>query len=150
MEICANLGLPFPMVPCLCQSNVYIKRKLCVWRIQKCIPLIGAKTSLTCVGLQTTLSQVTQYMVENRNFRISESTFFHGTVFAPKQCLHQNEATSMESPKMYCYSQCKTSLTCGGLQTTPSQVSQYRAENGNLRKSGSTFSYGTVFAPKQC
>ena len=25
----------------------------------------------------------------------------------------------------------------------------YRAENGNLRKSGSNFRYGTVFAPKQ-
>ena len=30
-----------------------------------------------------------------------------------------------------------------------SHVSQYRAENGNLRNSGSTFRHGTVFAPKQ-
>ena len=70
-------------------------------------------------------------------------------MFAPKQCLHQNEAMGMESPKMYSSSWCKN-LTCAGLQTTPSQVSQYKAENGNLRKSRSTFSHGTVFAPKQC
>ena len=56
----------------------------------------------------------------------------------------------MESPKMYSSHRCaKTSLTCAGLQPTPSQVSQNRANNGNLRKSGSTFSQGTVIAPKQ-
>ena len=50
---------------------------------------------------------------------------------------------------MYSASRCKN-LTCAELYTTPSQVSRYRAENGNLQKSGSTFSQGTVFAPKQC
>ena len=59
-EICGNPGLPFTMVPCFHQSNVYIKRKLQVWRVQKYIPLVGAKTSLTCVGLQTTPSQAGQ------------------------------------------------------------------------------------------
>ena len=43
----------------------------------------------------------------------------------------------------------KTSLTCEGLQTTPSKVSHYKAENRNLQNSGSTFSHGNVFAPKQ-
>ena len=33
---------------------------------------------------------------------------------------------------------------------TPSHVSQQRAENGNLQKSGFTFCHGTVFAPRQC
>ena len=112
------------MVPCLHQSNVYIKRKLRVWRVQKCILTVGAKTSLTCGGLQTTPSQVSQYRAENGNLRKSGSTFSYGTVFAPKQCLYQKKAT-------------------------PSHVSQYRAENGNLKKSGSTFRQGTVFAPKQ-
>ena len=32
------------MVPCLHQGNIYTKRKLRVWRDQKCIPLIGVKT----------------------------------------------------------------------------------------------------------
>ena len=107
-EICGNLGLPFAMVLCLHQSNVYIKRKLRVWRVQKCIALVGAKPSLTCAELQTTLSNVSQYRAKNRNLQKSGSTFCHGTVFAPKQCLYQKEATSMESPKMYFSHRCKT------------------------------------------
>ena len=139
------------------QCNAYIKRKVRVWRVQKYIPLIGAKTSLTCAGLKTTPSHVSQYRVENGNLRKSGSTFCHGTVFAPKQCLYEKEAKGMESPKMYSYcrcknlnSWCKNSIPAAGLQTTLSQVSQYRAEHGNLRKSGSTFGHSTVFAPKQC
>ena len=137
------------MVPCLHQSNVYIKRKLWVSRLQKCIPLIGAKISLTCAGLQTTPSHVSQYRAKNGNLWKSGSTFCHGTVLAPKQCLYQKEATGMESPKMYSYRRYKN-LTCAGQQTNLSHVSQYRSENGNLRKSGSTFCHGTMFAPKQC
>ena len=107
MKICRNPGLLLAMVPCLHQSNVYIKRKLRVWRVQKCIPLVGAKTSLTSAGLQTTLSQVGQYMFQNGNLRKSGSTICHGTVYAPKQCLYQKEATGMDSPKMYFSSRCK-------------------------------------------
>ena len=113
-EICGNPGLPFPMVLCLYQSNVYITRNLRIWRVQKRIPLLGAKPSLTYVGLQTTLSQVSQYRAENGNFRKSGSTFCHGTMFAPKQCLFQKEATGMESPKMYSSRQCKNlTYQCG-------------------------------------
>ena len=32
------------MVPCLHQVNIYTKRKLRVWRDQKCIPLVGEIT----------------------------------------------------------------------------------------------------------
>ena len=94
------------MVPSLHQSNVYIKRKLQVWRVQKCIPLTGAKTALTCAGLQTILSQVSQYSVKNGNLRKSGSTFCHGTLLPPKQCLYQKEATGLESPKMHSSSRC--------------------------------------------
>ena len=121
------------MVPCLHQSNVYIKRKLRVWRIQNCIPLVGAKTSPTCAGLQTTPSQVIQYWAVNGNLRKSGSTFSHGTVFTPKQCLYQKEATGIENQKMFSTNWCKN-LTYAGLQTTPSQVIHYRAKNGNLWK----------------
>ena len=109
-----NPGLPLAMVPCLHQSNVYIKRKLRVWRVQKCIPLIGTKTSFTCVGLQTSLSQVSQYKAKNVNLRKSGCIFFHGTGFAPMQCLYQKEGTGMESPKMYSSCQCKNlNSRCG-------------------------------------
>ena len=99
-EICGIPGLPFPMVPCLHQNNVCIKRKLRVWRVQKCISLVGAKTSLTCARLQMIPSQVSQYRAENGNLRKSESTVCHGAMFAPKQCLYKKEAKGIESPKM--------------------------------------------------
>ena len=102
------------MIPCFHQSIAYVKRKLQVWRVQKCILLVGAKTALACAGLQTTPSDVSQYRAENGNLKKSGSTFRHGTVFAPKQCLYQKEATGMESPKMHLSSRCRnrTSL-CG-------------------------------------
>ena len=113
-KIYGNPGLPFAMVPYLNQSNVYIKRKLQVWRVHKCIPLVSAKTALTCAGLQTTPFHISKYRAENGNLRKSESTFGHSTVFAPKQCLYQKETTGMESPKMTSSSRCKNrTYLCG-------------------------------------
>ena len=136
MEICGILGLPVAMLPWWVKSNDCNKRKLRVWRVEKCISLVGAKTSLTCGGLQTTPSQVIQYRAENGNLRKTGSNFCHSTVFTPKQCLYQKKATGMDSPKVY--STCrfwKTSLACAGLQTTPSHVIQYRAENRKVAES---------------
>ena len=155
------------MVPCLHQSNVYIKKKLRVWRVQKCIPLVGAKISIPGAGLQTTLSQVSQYRAELGNLRKSRSTFGHSTEFAPKQCFYVKrnlwvwtvkKCIPLVSAKtsFTCPAICiplvgtKTSIPSVGLQTTLSEVSQYKAENINLRKSVSTFSHGTVFASKKC
>ena len=101
MESCVNSGLPIAMVPCLHQSNVYIKRRLRVWRAQKWIPLVGAETAPTCTGLQTTPVHGGQYTTENGNLRKFRSTYRYGTVFAPKQCLYQKEAKGMESPKIF-------------------------------------------------
>ena len=75
--------------------------KLGAWRALKCIALVDGKITLTCAGLQTTPSHVSQYRAENGNLRKSGSTFRHATVFGPKQCLYQNETTGMESPKMH-------------------------------------------------
>ena len=102
------------MVPCLHQRNVQMKRKLQIWRVQKCIPLVGAQTALTCAGLQTNLSHVSQYRAENGNLRKSGFTFRHGAVFTPNQCLYQKEATGMGRTKMDSSSQCKTcTYQCG-------------------------------------
>ena len=95
-------------------------------------------------------SHVSQYRAENGNLRKSGSTFRHGTMFAPKQCLYQKEATGIESPKMHSSSRCKNCTYRCGTETTLSHVSQYRADNRNFRKSESTFRHDTVFAPKQC
>ena len=89
------------MVQCLHQKNVYIKRKLVLWRAQKCIPLVGAKGALTCAGPQSTLSHVRRCRSEKGNLWKFGSTFRHAAVFAPKQCLDQEEARAMESPKIY-------------------------------------------------
>ena len=139
------------MVSCLHQCNAHIKRKLQVWRIQKFIPLVGAKTALTYAKLQTTPSPVSQYRAENGNLRKSGSTFHH---LVP--CLHQSNVYIKKKVPVWRVQKrvplvgAKTALTCAGRQTTHSHVSQCRAKNGNLRKSVSTFHNGTVFAPKQC
>ena len=146
-EICGNPGVPFVMVPCLYQCNVYLKRKLQVWRVQKCIPLVDAKTVLTCATRHTIPSHVSQFRDENGNLRKSGSTFRHGTVFGPKQYLYQKESTGIEIPKMHSSNWCKI---LAGWHITPSHVSQYRAKNRNLRKSGSTFHHGTVIPPEEC
>ena len=103
-ETCLNWGGPITMVPCLHQSNIYIKRKLRVWRDQKCIALVGAKNPLTCAGHQTTPSQGSLCRAENGNLGWS---YHHGTMFAPRQYLYQKEDKGMESPEMYFPSRCK-------------------------------------------
>ena len=69
MEICENSDLRIPMVPRLHQSNGYTKRKLQVWRAQKCIGLVGAETVLTNAGLHITSFHGGQYKVGNGNMR---------------------------------------------------------------------------------
>ena len=44
----------------------------------------------------------------------------------------------------------KPILSCMGPQTTQFYAGQHSADNGNLRKFGSTHPHGTAFAPKQC
>ena len=113
-EIWGNLGLLFTMVQCFHQSNVYIKRKLGLWRVRKCIPLLGAKSALDCAGPQTTPSHVRRHRAENGNLGKSVPTFRHGAVFAPKLCLYQKETRAMESSKLYSSRWCnKRTYLCG-------------------------------------
>ena len=60
-----NSGEPIAMVPCLHQGNVYIKRKLRVWRAQKCNLLVGANTAPTSTGPQTSHVSYTPYRAAN-------------------------------------------------------------------------------------
>ena len=133
------------MVPCLHQGNIYIKRKLQVWRDQIRIPLGGAQTPLTCVGRQTTPSQGSRHRPENGNLRKLGSTYRHGTVIAPRQYLYEKEDKGMERPEMSCSSRWKISFYLCWTSNYPSQGSQYKAETGNLRKFGWTYRRGTVF-----
>ena len=136
------------MVPCLNQRNIYTQRKLRLWRDQKCIPLVGAKTILTCAGRQNNPSRGRQYMAQNGKLRKLGRTYRIGTVFAPRKYLYQKEAPGMERPEMYSASRCKNH-TCAGRQNTQSRGRQYRAQNGKLRKLVGTYRHGTVFAPRQ-
>ena len=104
MEICESLGLPIPTVPRLHQSNGFIKRKLQVWRAQKCIGLVGTETVLTSAGPQISPFYGGQYRVRNGNMRNFRPSNPHGTAFPPMKCLYQKEATGMGNPKMYCSS----------------------------------------------
>ena len=60
----------------------YTKRKLRVWRDQKCIPLVGAITALNCAGRHNTPSRGRQYRAQNRKFGKLVRNYGHGTVFA--------------------------------------------------------------------
>ena len=83
MKICETSGLPISMVQRFHQSNCYIKRNLQVWRVEKCIALVGAQTVLTSAGTQTTPFHGWQYRAENGNMRNFGPTNPHGTAFAP-------------------------------------------------------------------
>ena len=98
---CVNWDGPIAIIPCLHKGNIYTKRKLRVWRDQKCIPLVGAKTPLTCAGRQTTPSRLMRYSAKTRKLRKLRVTYRHGTVFAQRQYLYQKEATGMDRSEMY-------------------------------------------------
>ena len=150
MEICEILALPIPMIPHFHQRNGYIKSKLRAWRVQKCIALVGADTVLT-----TAWPLTTQFhgacRAQNGNLRNFGPTNPHGTAFAPKQWLYQNEATGMESSKMYCPSRCryrtyhcveaKYPVSLGGSIGPKVEICEISARPINP--------HGTAFAPKQ-
>ena len=102
------------MVPCLQQGNIYTKRKLRVWRDQKCIPLVGAITPLTCAGCQNTPSRGRQYRDKNGKLGKLGRKYGHGTVFAPRKYLYQKETMGMDRPEMYSVSWCNNpTYLCG-------------------------------------
>ena len=136
METCVNWGGTIALVPSFHQGNVYIKRKLQVWRQQKYIPLVGAETLLTCAGRQATLSHGGRYRAENGNLHKLGWTYHHGTVFATKKYVYPKEVWVWREQKCISLVGGETPITCVGRQTTPSHVGRYRAENGHLHTLG--------------
>ena len=113
-ERCVNWGVTIAMVPCFHQGNIHTKRKLRVWRDQKCIPLVGAKTLLTCAVRQTIPSRLKRYRAKTGNLRKLWGKNRHGIVFAPRKYLYQKEVRGMERPEMYSASRCKNqTYKCG-------------------------------------
>ena len=136
------------MVPCLHQGNIYMKRKLRVWRDQRCISLVGAITPLNCAGRHNTPSQGRQYRAQNGKFGKFGRTYGHGTVFAPRKYT-KRKLRVWRDQKCIPLVGTITPLNCGGRHNTPSRGKQYRAQNGKFGKLGRTCGHGTVFAPRK-
>ena len=128
-ESCVNWGGPLAMLQCLHQGNIYTKRKLWVWRDQKCIPLVGAISSLTCAGHQSTQSR------GSIGPRMESCVNWDGTI-SMVPCLHQGNIYNKRKLMIWRDQKCiplvgaKTQLTCAGRQSTPSRGRKYRAQNG--------------------
>ena len=75
---------------------------------------VGVKRVQTSTGLQITRIQVSPYRADNANFRNIVASYRHGTVFAPKQYLHQKEALGMQSTKILSLVWCKTGTNLYG------------------------------------
>ena len=113
-ESWVNYDGPISMVPCLHHGNIYNKRKLRVWRDQKCIPLVGAVTQLTCTGRENTPSRGRQYRAQNGKLEKLGPKYGHGTVFPLRKYLCQTEGTGMERPEMHSASRCNNPTYLGG------------------------------------
>ena len=96
-----NWDGPMAMVPCLHRGNIYTKRKLRVWRDQKCITLVGSIAPLICAGRQSTPSRGRRYMDKSGKYGKLGRSYGHGTVFAPRKYLHQKEVKGMERPEIF-------------------------------------------------
>ena len=113
-ESCVNRDRHIAKVPCFRQGNIYTKRKLRVWRDQKCIPLVGAKTMLTCAYRQNTPSRIMQYRTKTGKLHKLGRTYRLGAMFSRRKYLYQQEATGMERPEMYSASRCNNpTYLCG-------------------------------------
>ena len=105
------------MVSCLHQGNIYTKRKLRVWRDQKCILLVGAMAPRTSAGRENIPSPGSHYRAQNGKLRKLGRTNRHGTVFAQRQYLYQKQATGMERSEMYSASRCNNhTYLCGPIK----------------------------------
>ena len=114
MESCINCERLISMVPCVHQGNIYIKRKLRIWRDQKCIPFVGGITAVNCAGRHNTPSRGRKYRAQYGKFGKLGRTYGHGTVFAPRKYLYQKEAMGMEKIEMYSFSRCNNpTYLCG-------------------------------------
>ena len=101
------------------------------------------------MGHKSTPFQGSRYRTENGNLHKLLWTYCHGTMFAPRQHLHQKEDKGMERPEMYFPNRCKNPCYLYRPSNYPSQRSRNRPENENLLKLGLTYRHGTVFAPRE-
>ena len=134
-ESLGNWDGPIAMVPCLHQGNISTKRKLRVWRNQKCIPLVGEKTPVTCAVRQNTQSRGRQY----RGPRTESWVNWDGHM-AIVPGLHQGNIYTKRKLRVWRDQKCiplvgaVTPLTCAGSQSTLSRGRQDRSQYRKLHK----------------
>ena len=92
----------------------------------------------------------TAYRAEYANLGIFGAVVSKGTAFAPKQCLHQKVAVSIQNPKMQSLSRCNKRTGRYSPENNPVLCTAYRAEYVNLGISHAVKSKGIAFQPKQC
>ena len=132
-ESCVNCDGPISLVPCLHKGNIYTKRKLRVWRDQKCIPLVGEITPLNVRAVK-----VPRLEGGSIGPRTKSRVNWDGPM-AMVLCLHQGNIYTKRKRRVWRDQKCIlivcaiTPLTCGR-QSTPSRGRQYRAQNGKLPK----------------
>ena len=119
-KTCVNWGGPIAMLPHFHQGKAYTKMNLQVWKVQKCIPLVGAETQLTCVDQQTTPSH------GGGIWPRMETWVNWGGPIAMVPCLHQRYIYIQRKLRLSREQKCialvsgGTPLPCAGRQTTPS------------------------------
>ena len=148
-ETCVNWDEPINMVPCLHQGNIFIERRLQVWRdgnifpnsVQKPLSLVRA----------VKLSRLKGLGIRSR----TETCANLGGPIAMVPCLHHSNIYITMKIRVWRDQKCiplvgvKIPLNCAGRQTTPSQGSRYMAEYAKLRNLGWTYRHCIVFAPRQ-
>ena len=133
-ESLVNWDGPMAMVPCLHHGNIYTKRKLRVWRDQKCIALVGALIPLKCGAVR---------IIRLEGGSIGPRTESLGNWDGPEAmvpCLHQGNINTKSKLRVWTDQKCIPlvdaiiPLTCAGRQNTPSRGRQYSAQYGKLHK----------------
>ena len=149
IEICEISCLPIPMVPLLYQSNDYIKSKLPVLIVQKCLAVVGAGTVLTIQGCK-----LPHFMEGSKGPRM-EICSISGLPIPLVPRLHQCNRYIKRKLRAWRVQKCvalvcaDTVITSAGPLTTPFKGGEYSAQNGNMRNFGPTNPHGIAFAPNK-
>ena len=87
---------------------------------------------------------------KNGNLGIFEAVEDNGTVFAPRQCLHQKVATGLENLKMQSLARYNKCTGRYGPANNPVSCTEKSPKNGNLGIFKAVEDNGVFFAPRQC
>ena len=102
------------------------------------------------IGTANNLFSCREKSPKSGNLEIFEVVEDNGTVFAPKQCLHQKVDMGLENLKMQSLSRCNNALGVTARQINPVSCTEKRPKTLNLGVFKAVEDNGAVFAPRQC